>query len=195
MFGRELESRWGTVFFLRYFFICGLGAALCVILLSPHSSVPTIGASGAIFGLLAAFALVFPDAVLYLYFLVPVKAWQAVLLFGFIELFAGMEGGGAGLGRFAHLGGMVTGYVYLRSRDLVSLRTAAPLRRLSDSIRRLFSRMPGVSSKRRPVEFHEVTDDLVKEVDRILEKILREGVDSLTPQEKQLMERYSKSKH
>src|SRR5258708_1545891 len=77
MFGRELEVRWGTAYFLRYFFVCGIGAAACVLLLSPHSNVPTIGASGAIFGLLVAFAMVFPEAVLYLYFVVPVNAWQA----------------------------------------------------------------------------------------------------------------------
>src|SRR5437762_4329470 len=52
MFGRELEVRWGTAQFVKYFFVTGIGAALCVLLLSPHSNVPTIGASGAIFGLL-----------------------------------------------------------------------------------------------------------------------------------------------
>src|SRR5688572_1522212 len=109
MFGRELEVRWGTPFFLKYFFICGIGAGLCVLALSPTSSIPTIGASGAVFGILVAFAKAFPQAVLYLYFMVPVKAWQAVALFGFIELFAGLNGGGAGLARFAHLGGMLTG--------------------------------------------------------------------------------------
>jgi membrane associated rhomboid family serine protease len=184
MFGRELEVRWGTAYFLRYFLICGIGAGLCVLALSPHSSVPTIGASGAIFGLLVAFAMVFPDAVLYLYFLVPVKAWQAVALFAFIEFFAGIEGGGAGMARFAHLGGMATGYLFLRSGELISLR---------GGIRRFFSRF--VPAKRPPVEFHEVTDDLVKEVDRILEKISKQGMDSLSPKEKKLMERYSQMKH
>jgi membrane associated rhomboid family serine protease len=189
MFGRELEVRWGTAFFLRYFFICGVGAAFCVLLLSPDSQVPTLGASGAIFGLLTAFALVFPDAVLYLYLIVPVKAWQAVVLFGLIEFFAGMSGGGTGLGRFAHLGGMITGFLYLKSGELGALRRFRPLDNLSDKVRHLVQR------KRKPVIFHEVTDDLVKEVDRILEKVLREGAESLTPKERELMQRYSKLKH
>lgn len=189
MFGRELEVRWGTAYFLRFFFVCSIGAALCVLALSPHSQIPTIGASGGIFGILAAFAMVFPEAVLYLYFVVPVKAWQAVLLFGFIEFFAGLQGGGMGMGRFAHLGGMATGYLYLKSCELFALRTSAPWRGVRDWLRRPTFRRP------KPVEFHEVTDDLVQQVDRILDKILKNGIDSLTDEEKQMMERYSKRKH
>jgi membrane associated rhomboid family serine protease len=190
MFGRELEVRWGTAVFLKYFFICGIGAALCVLALSPHSTTPTIGASGAIFGLLVAFAMIFPEAVLYLYFVVPVKAWQAAILFGFIELFAGMEGGGQGYARFAHLGGMATGYLYLRFEDFFTIRTHGVFRRVGG----WFRRMPQPKRKT-SIEFHEVTDDLVKEVDRILEKILKSGADSLTSEEKKIMERYSKLKH
>ena len=88
MFGAELERRWGTFEFVKYFFITGLGAAACVLLLSAHSTVPTIGASGSIFGLIVAFAVLFPNAVMYLYFLIPLKVWQAAILFAFIELFA-----------------------------------------------------------------------------------------------------------
>jgi membrane associated rhomboid family serine protease len=188
MFGRELEVRWGTPFFLKYFFICGIGAALCVLLLSPNSHAPTIGASGAIFGLLVAFALVFPEAVLYLYFVVPVKAWQAAALFAFIEFFAGLSGGGAGLGRFAHLGGMLVGYVYLKSGEWGTLRRMNPFSQVREGFKRW-------ATRKKPVVFHEVTDDLVKEVDRILEKVLKEGAESLTPKERELMERYSKLKH
>jgi len=187
MFGRELEIRWGTAFFLRYFLICGLGAALCVLALSPHSDMPTIGASGAIFGILAAFALVFPDAVLYLYFVIPVKAWQAAFLFAFIEFFAGLSGGGLGLGRFAHLGGMLTGYVYLRSGEWLRWGTLGSVREWGPKLKNLLHR-------RKPVVFHEVTDDLVKEVDRILEKVLREGEESLTSKEREIMARYSQMK-
>src|SRR5690349_2690728 len=88
MFGAELERRWGTAVFLRFFFITGLGAAASVLILAPHSPAPTIGASGAVFGLIVAFAMLFPEAVLYMYFLIPMKAWQAAILFAFIEFFA-----------------------------------------------------------------------------------------------------------
>src|SRR5262245_24628574 len=63
MFGRVLEDQWGTAFFVRYLLVCGIGAGAFVLLLSPHSVVPTIGLSGAIFGLLVAFAMVFPESV------------------------------------------------------------------------------------------------------------------------------------
>jgi membrane associated rhomboid family serine protease len=189
MFGRELEVRWGTAEFLKFFFITGLGAGLSVLALSPHSNVATIGASGAVFGLLVAFAMVFPDATLYLYFLIPVKAWQAAALFAVIELFAGLEGGGMGISRFAHLGGMLTGYLYLRYGWQLSTDLGAPWRSLSKAIQK--RRM---APRKKPVEFHEVTDDLVQEVDRILEKILKHGADSLTPEEKQMMDRYSRLK-
>ena len=181
MFGAELERRWGTVAFLKFFFICGLGAAVSVLALSPHSDAPTIGASGAVFGLIVAFAMLFPDAVMYMYFLIPMKAWQAAVLFAFIEFFAGMGGGGSGIGRFAHLGGMVTGYVYLRFAGGASIQ-------VHDWFRSLKRAKPRV-------ELHEVTDDLVLRVDRILDKVLKEGVESLTPEEKRIMDRYAKTKH
>jgi len=189
MFGRELETQWGTPDFLKYFFITGIGGALCVLFLTPHSTSPTIGSSGAIFGLLVAFAMVFPEATMYLYFVIPVKAWQAAALFAFIEFFAALEGGGAGIARFAHLGGMITGYLYLRYGWQFSSRLFSGW----SSTRKWFEkRIP--TRTRPPVELHEVTDELVEKVDKILEKVLKNGVESLTPDEKKIMDRYSRLK-
>jgi membrane associated rhomboid family serine protease len=188
MFGRELETRWGTPDFLKYFFVTGLGAAVCVLLISPHSSAPTIGSSGAVFGMLVAFAMVFPEATMYLYFVIPVKAWQAAALFAFIEFFAALEGGGVGIARFAHLGGMLTGYLYLRYGALLSIPWS-PVKSTEDWFKRITQPKP-----KPPVEFHELTDELAMQVDKILDKILKKGVDSLTRDEKKLMDRYSKLK-
>jgi rhomboid family protein len=181
MFGAELERRWGTTEFVKYFFITGLGAAACVLALSPHSSIPTIGASGAVFGLIVAFAMIYPNAVLYMYFLIPLKVWQAAVLFAFIEFFAGLQGGGLGISRFAHLGGMLTGFLYLKFWDMSRIQIKGWFR----SIRRPKPR----------VELHEVTDELVTKVDRILDKVLKEGPESLTPEEKKIMDRYARMKH
>lgn len=188
MFGRELEVRWGTAEFVRFFFITSVGAALCVIAAGPHSAIPTIGSSGAVFGMLVAFAMLFPNATMYLYFVVPVKAWQAAALFGFIEIFAAMQGGGHA--PFAHLGGMVVGFLYLRFSGQVLI----PLKKFFRSLSAWFGRKRGDVREGSRVELHEVTDDLVKEVDRILEKILKQGVESLTPSEKKMMEKYSRLK-
>ena len=181
MFGAELERRWGTAEFLKYFFVTGVGAAACVLALTPHSTVPTIGSSGAVYGLIVAFALLYPEAVIYMYFLIPLKIWQAALLFAFIEFFAGLEGGGTGISRFAHLSGMATGYLYLRFWDSARIQVKGWFRTRRRS--------------RATVELHEVTDELVTRVDKILDKVLREGVDSLTPEEKSIMDRYAKTKN
>ncbi|MFA5975686.1 MAG: rhomboid family intramembrane serine protease [Elusimicrobiota bacterium] len=190
MFGRELETRWGTVEFVKFFLITGLGAALCVLAITPHSTIPTIGSSGSVFGLLVAFAMLFPEATMYLYFLIPVKAWQAVALFAFIEFFAALQGGGSGISRFAHLGGMLTGYLYLRFGRGLSRWLTAPWR----TIRVPFQKPGRRPARRSSVKFHEVTDDLVHEVDRILDKILKQGVDSLTKEEQKIMDQYSRLK-
>src|SRR6516225_5456568 len=70
MFGSELELTWGTRQFTKFFFVCGIGAAIITVLLSPHSDVAIIGASGAIFGLLVAYGLLFPDRLIYLYMVI-----------------------------------------------------------------------------------------------------------------------------
>lgn len=181
MFGAELERRWGTVEFLKYFFITGFGAALLILALTPHSAVPTLGASGAVFGMIVAFGMLYPEAVIYMYFLVPMKVWQAAVLFAFIEFFAGLQGGGDGISRFAHLGGMVTGFLYLKYWNTLRIQAKGLFRGLRDPKPR--------------IELHEVTDELVSRVDHILDKVLKHGVDSLTAEEKMIMDRYSKRKH
>src|SRR6185295_15924440 len=127
---------------------------------------------------------------MYLYFVIPVKAWQAAALFAFIEFFAALQGGGSGISRFAHLGGMLTGYLYLRFGWQMGLYMSSPAGAIKSFIHK---RRP--PAKRSAVEFHEVTDELVHEVDRILDKILKQGVESLTPEERKIMDRYSHLKH
>jgi membrane associated rhomboid family serine protease len=186
MFGRELETRWGTREFVKYFLITGVGAGLCVLALTPNSDAPTIGASGAVFGMLTAFAMVFPEATMYLYFVIPVKAWQAAAIFAFIEFFAALNGGGSGIARFAHLGGMVIGFLYLRFSWGFGVWLKQPWKAVAARWGR-----PKTSRGRGEVTLHEVTDELVHEVDRILGKISEKGVESLTTEEKQFMDRYS----
>ncbi|MCJ7496842.1 MAG: rhomboid family intramembrane serine protease, partial [candidate division Zixibacteria bacterium] len=115
IFGADIERAWGTKNFVKYYFITGIGAGVASFLLSFNSQVTTIGASGAIFGLLVAFALMFPDRIIYLYFLFPIRAKYMALLFGIIELIASFRYTGDGIGHFAHLGGMVIGYIYLKA--------------------------------------------------------------------------------
>jgi membrane associated rhomboid family serine protease len=118
LFGRPLESRWGTREFLLYYFFTGIMAGACTLLwnLFSHPFVPTIGASGAIFGLVLAFGLEFPDAVLLLFFFIPLRAKYAVFVFGGIELVMILTGSMQGIGHFTHLAGIAFGYLYYIGR-------------------------------------------------------------------------------
>lgn len=120
LFGTRMELYWGAKTFLLYYFVCVVGAGLVqllvVTLAAKHGGIyPTIGASGGVFGLLLAFGLTFPNERLLLIIPpVPVKAKWLVLIFGAIELWAGVTGTKAGVAHFAHLGGMLFGFILLR---------------------------------------------------------------------------------
>jgi membrane associated rhomboid family serine protease len=119
MFGADLERDWGTRRFLKYYFLCGIGAGLCVVLMAllrPREMyAPAFGASGAIFGLLLAFGVVYADRIILMMLLFPMKAKYAVLIFGAIE-FLSLGEQGSVASHIAHLGGMVFGYIYLKVR-------------------------------------------------------------------------------
>src|SRR5438477_8046793 len=80
MFGSELERTWGTREFTKFFFLCGIGAAITSVVVSPHSYVLIIGASGAIFGLLVAYGVLFPKRLIYLYMIIPIQAKWFVII-------------------------------------------------------------------------------------------------------------------
>jgi membrane associated rhomboid family serine protease len=125
MFGVELERMWGTRFFLKYYFVCGLGAAATTAILSflPFAvfdhlyAALTVGASGAIYGILLAYGLYFPNRPIYIYFVFPVPAKYFVMIMGGISLLSSL-GGGGGVAHTAHLGGLVAGYLYLKGARL-----------------------------------------------------------------------------
>ena len=190
MFGMPVEKQYGEQGFLKYYFVCGLGAAAASVALSPHSTIPVIGASGPVYGLLVAFAMLYPDAVVYLYFLIPVKAAHMAILFGLIEFFAGATSATPGVARFAHLGGMVTGYLYIRWWNTVKLRSKAFWRdwRGGSEEPAPRARRPSRRAAQLPAADQSAGMD---EVDRVLDKILVSGLESLTPEEREIMRRYS----
>jgi len=114
MFGSELEYLWGTRRFVKYYFFTGVGAAITSTLVTPHSTIPTIGASGAIYGLLLAYGVTFPNRPILLYFLFPIRAKYFVILFGVVELLASFSQPHSGIAHFAHLGGLLFGWIYLK---------------------------------------------------------------------------------
>ena len=113
MFGGELESYWGSKKFLRFFFFCGIGAGICTVVFSSRQFIPVIGASGAIYGMLLAYGWLFPNRLIYIYFLFPIPAKYMVIIFGLIELFSSAEGTGGGVAHLTHLGGLLFGLLYM----------------------------------------------------------------------------------
>jgi membrane associated rhomboid family serine protease len=119
MFGSELEMTWGTREFTKYFFLCGIGAAITSVVVSPHSPIAIIGASGGIFGLLLAYGVLFPDRIIYLYMVIPIPAKWFVVIFGTITFLSALSATGSGVAYVAHLGGMLFGFIYLKGWRLI----------------------------------------------------------------------------
>jgi membrane associated rhomboid family serine protease len=123
MFGMRIENLWGSRRFLIYYFACVLGASLLQLIAVSAPFIwpgiwtptlgPTLGASGGVLGVLLAFGMMYPNEPIYLYFLVPIKAKYLVIGFAALDLFAGVTGSQVGVANFAHLGGMLTGFLLI----------------------------------------------------------------------------------
>ncbi len=147
MFGVELERLWGTRFFLRYYGVSGLGAAATTLAWSLGPAdvssqiyyAVTFGASGALYGLLAAFAMYYPHRPILMFFLFPIPAKYFVLIIGAIAFLASAGSGGGGIAHTAHLGGLAVGYLYLTgTRSLTSTLKSRYLRWKMQRLRRRF---------------------------------------------------------
>jgi membrane associated rhomboid family serine protease len=117
MFGVQLEQDWGTRQFLKYYFICGVGAGICILLVNAvvgDYTIPTIGASGAIMGLLVGFGVSYPNQRVLMDFLFPIKAKYLVMIYVVVDLWASL-GPNSTVSTAAHLGGALVGYVYWKS--------------------------------------------------------------------------------
>jgi membrane associated rhomboid family serine protease len=178
MFGTSLEATWGPKSFLRYYFLTGIGAGLLSLVadIITGSTIPTVGASGAIFGLLVAFGMVFPDRIILAFFIVPMRAKHFVLLIAGIELLVTLEAGpyGGRVARFAHIGGMLIGYLYLKYWD-----------RLKYSIPRIRFN----TGTRRQSKTEDWEGFMNEEVDPILDKISKEGIHALTRKERRILKK------
>ncbi len=203
MFGMELENTWGSRKFLIFYVVCGLGAGISNLLVAPlvGQLAPTIGASGAVFGVLVAFGMLFPDRPIYLYFLLPIKAKFFIAIYIGIELFYGATGTGEGVAHFAHLGGALVGFVYLLAdRNIIPVRSWWAALRPVHKEPYLYTSKPGRSeprearfvevggSKNRP-SIGEINQEVI---DAILDKISKGGYQSLTEEEKKILFEASK---
>lgn len=191
-FGPPLESRWGAKEFFKYYVICGLGGVALSFFFLPAK---VIGASAAIYGLMLAFAVLWPDAPIYVWGIFPVKAkWLVAFLFllSMLSAFDGSAGGG--VAHFAHLGGFITGFIYLKGRKGVGggakrLTKAVKRRRLAIVPREDEEPAESGHSARRGYDEDKALYDAV---DKVLDKISAKGMSSLTADELKLLDEVSK---
>ena len=171
VFGRELEQAWGKNNFLKYYFVTGIGSGLVTFLFQINSDSPVIGASGAVYGVLLAYGLSYPNRMLYIWGIIPVKSLWLVIIMGAIAFF-GLLGNADGISHVTHISGMVIGYFMLnkkwRWRELL------------------------FKIRKKTIEFQVQRHEekvakkimLKKDIDLILDKIQKKGFSSLTPKEK-----------
>jgi len=185
MFGVAIEQAWGTKRFLFYYFMTGIAGGVFSTIFQPSSMVPTIGASGAIYGLLVAYAVMFPNQIMYLYFLIPMKVKYAVILFVALEFFGSMGSTPDGIGHLAHLGGAVVGFIYLK----LDWRLRAWGRKLSPL--RYIGGLRYRSKSRKLEKNQRQAEDVMKRVDEILDKINQVGIENLGEEERRFLENAS----
>ena len=198
-FGPPLEARWGSVEFLKFYLICGLGGVALSFLFASSASI--VGASAAIYGLMLAFAMLWPEAPIYIWGIFPVKAkWLVGALFA-ISLLSAFGGGGGNIAHFAHLGGILTGVVYLKSgwrpgSSKMGSRSGIRVRRMAIVPRKEAMQEEQSSPEEKGEgargKWSDREEAILDEVDRILDKISAEGMSALTTEEKQTLDQVSR---
>jgi membrane associated rhomboid family serine protease len=188
MFGSELERLWGIRRFINYFLLSGIGAGIFIALMnlfvySTYQSVQntTIGASGAIYALLLAYGITWPNREVYVYFLFPVKIKYLVIIFGIIEFFGTlntMAGIAGNISHIGHLGGLIAGFFLLqKERKILNFDPK--------SFANNYFKKKRINKKKNEVEQRIKAKKII---DRLLDKISKTGINSLTPEEQREFE-------
>ncbi|MBC7789884.1 MAG: rhomboid family intramembrane serine protease [Anaerolineae bacterium] len=216
LFGQRVERAWTSRGFVGYYLLCGIGGWLVHLMFVRNGFL--LGASAGVFGVMLAYAMRWPDDEILLFFVIPLKMKWAVVLFAAIDLAFGLAGGGGtGVGHFAHLGGFATGWLYLRwtqtSPSLERLRQrmsqvpdipdetprAIPRshprpRERGGEIDEVVARSNAITAKRvtGSTLTKRVSKSKVEALNGVLDKISRQGLGSLTAEEKKLLEEMSR---
>jgi len=180
MFGKDLEYSWGRNEFLFFYFMCGVGSGLLTVLFSINSFVPIVGASGAIYGLLVAYGYTYPNRMVYLYGLFPIRVKYMVLGLGIMATFAFIFSKQSNVSHVTHLAGMIIGFMMLFFNiDLKNMKLKyykLKLKKIKNNIE---------------IKEHDVFY-AKQEVDKILDKLNNSGWESLTDSEEQYLTKMSK---
>lgn len=180
MFGSELERLWGKQHFLKYYFVTGIGSGLITMFLGFNSMIPIVGASGAVYGVLLAYGLTYPNRTVYLYGIIPIKSLWFVMGIGLIAFMSSFNNVSQ-ISHLTHLSGMVIGYFMLKKpvrwNDLwFEIRKKTMEYRVQKEEKKV--------SRQQEIE---------RDIDFILDKINRDGFDSLSQQEQNRLYKGSRS--
>lgn len=202
MFGRIMETVWGAKKILFYYLVCGVGAGLIHGLVGLFA-VPslTVGASGAVYGILLAFGMTFPNERMFIFPLpVPIKAKWIILGSAVVELYLGYNSSGDGVAHMAHLGGMLFGFFMIRYWNKQASFNRSGGQDFFDSLKRNFEQRMKKPEQKNPNmhaeqggaketdwEYNARKKANQEEIDRILDKIRVSGYDSLTKEEKKTL--------
>jgi membrane associated rhomboid family serine protease len=182
IFGPRVEMQLGSKSFLVLYLVSTVSGAL-LSYVTPYATI--VGASGATFGIMYAFAKYWPKAQIYLFGFVPIEARIAVIAMVVLDLSGGIRGGGI-IAHFAHLGGFIGAYAYLRLLDIRAPKPRFQVAKIK--VQRASRDDLDRWAKIRREQMHEVNRE---EFDRIMEKIDKEGVGSVTPQERLFLDNFS----
>jgi len=180
MFGSELENSWGRKNFIKYYFITGIGAGMVTCLFNLQSNIPIVGASGAVYGILLAYGLSFPNRTVYLYGLIPIKSIWFVIAIGILAFLSSFQQM-TQISHLTHISGMAIGYVFLKRRW-----------RLNDIWFKI---------RKKTLEYRIQIEDvkqskkkvLEKDINHILDKIQKVGFKGLSDQEQNKLYNASKT--
>jgi len=180
MFGSELERLWGKNRFLKFYFMTGIGSGVITMFFGLNSTVPIVGASGAVYGVLLAYGITYPNRTIYLYGIIPIKSIWFVMGIGLIAFLSSFNNISQ-ISHLTHLSGMLIGYLILKKPIYWN---------------DLFFKI-----RKRKIEYqiqkeHKLVNqknDIEREIDSILDKINREGFDSLSKNEQDRLYKGSRS--
>ena len=180
MFGSELERLWGKNRFIKFYFFTGIGAGTVTMIFSYSSMIPIVGASGAVYGILLAYGLIYPNRKIYLYGIIPIKSIWFVIAVGLLAFISSINNN-SNISHLTHLSGMVVAYLILKN--------PFKLKTIWFSIQKKFienklKKETRERSKRKKIELN---------LNFILDKINREGYDSLTKEEQDRLYKSSKA--
>ena len=176
MFGTELERLWGREGFVKYYFITGVGSGIITGCISPNSLIPLIGASGAVFGIILAYGITFPNRTIYLWGIVPIRSIVFVIFIGVLSLFSTINST-SNVSHVTHLAGMIIGYTFLKRKWRLGSIVFYIRKKIIEY--QIFREEKKVFYNKK----------LENNIDILLDKINKSGFESLSPdEEKELYE-------